>query len=214
MQTEQNGISRRNSTTTRTTTNSIHINQSPTRINVKPDTAAVITIENVNSSANNTDNSTDTASAAAAATADQAVEPGVNGEMKGEKENWDIDGIDDLQIRDPDGNRDGKGVWKGGKSLRFSQQAEDQSSAQSRDKEDGKHAINPLGLHLVSHSERGRGVFTEKEIKAGTLIEESPVLVLSRDEWEGMEKSILGSYGFCWSGGGMGLGLGLGEYTN
>ena len=73
--------------------------------------------------------------------------------------------------------------------------------------------INPLQLHLRSHPSRGRGVFTDSAIPAGTLIEESPVLLLSQREWdEGkMNGTILGEYGFCWSDGGMAIGLGLGK---
>nr|XP_019014852.1 uncharacterized protein I206_00939 [Kwoniella pini CBS 10737]OCF53633.1 hypothetical protein I206_00939 [Kwoniella pini CBS 10737] len=78
------------------------------------------------------------------------------------------------------------------------------------------HPINPLKLHLVSHPLRGRGVFTPFTIPAGTIIEESPVLVISQKEWEegNMNESILGSYGFCWKDGGMGIGLGLASLFN
>lgn len=75
------------------------------------------------------------------------------------------------------------------------------------------HPVNPLGLHLLSHPSRGRGVFTDKDIPAGTLLEESPVLLLSKQEWEGgrMNDTILGEYGFCWPNGGMAIALGLGK---
>lgn len=135
----------------------------------------------------------------------------------GERENWDEDG---KECKDPAGNRDEHGLWRGSKSLRISKQAEDRlpssemnGKASDEEQEDSSHKINPLGLHLLASPERGRGVFTDKEIRANTLIEESPVLVLSRDEWEKgfMDKTILGSYGFCWSGGGMGIGLGMGQ---
>ena len=78
------------------------------------------------------------------------------------------------------------------------------------------HPINRLGLYLRTVSGRGRGVFAHQTIKAGTLIEESPVLVLTKSEWESgrMNETILGEYGFCWSNGGMALGLGLGEYRS
>ncbi|ODO07352.1 tRNA-specific adenosine deaminase 3 [Cryptococcus wingfieldii CBS 7118] len=76
--------------------------------------------------------------------------------------------------------------------------------------------INPLSLHLLPHPQRGNGVFTDRAIPAGTLIEESPVLLFSKEEWEekGLDDTVLGSYGFCWSGGGMGLGLGLASLFN
>ncbi|TYJ57619.1 hypothetical protein B9479_001701 [Cryptococcus floricola] len=76
--------------------------------------------------------------------------------------------------------------------------------------------INPLSLHLLPHPQRGNGVFTDRAIPAGTVIEESPVLLFSKEEWEekGLDDTVLGSYGFCWSGGGMGLGLGLASLFN
>mgnify|MGYP002718820992 CR=1 FL=1 len=84
----------------------------------------------------------------------------------------------------------------------------------TQDEQDEVHAINPLGLHLISHPQRGRGVFSNRHIPAGTVIEVAPVLVLSKAEWEEgkMNDSILGEYGFCWTGGGMAIGLGLGTW--
>ena len=75
-----------------------------------------------------------------------------------------------------------------------------------------QHSINPHGLHLRNHAERGRGVFATYAIPAGTLLEESPVLLLTKEEWEGkkMNETIFDEYGFCWSNGGMAIGLGLG----
>jgi tRNA-specific adenosine deaminase 3 len=57
-------------------------------------------------------------------------------------------------------------------------------------------------------------VFATRPIRAGTVLEEAPVLVLTQDEWENgrMNDSVLGEYGFCWSAGGMALGLGIGEW--
>lgn len=73
--------------------------------------------------------------------------------------------------------------------------------------------INPLRLHVVERPGRGRGVFASRHIPAGTLLEDAPVLVLTKEQWEDgrMDDTILGEYGFCWSGGGMALGLGIGE---
>lgn len=73
--------------------------------------------------------------------------------------------------------------------------------------------INPLRLHVVERPGRGRGVFASRHIPAGTLLEDAPVLVLTKEQWEEgrMDDTILGEYGFCWSGGGMALGLGIGE---
>ena len=76
-------------------------------------------------------------------------------------------------------------------------------------------AVNPLNLHLRTTPDRGRGVFTRHSIPTGTLIEESPVLLLSKTEWDdgALDKTTLGSYGFCWTHGGMAIGLGLGTST-
>jgi len=59
-------------------------------------------------------------------------------------------------------------------------------------------------------------VFTSIDIPAGTLLEESPVLVLKKEEWEDgkMNDTILGEYGICWANGGMAIGLGLGELAS
>lgn len=76
-----------------------------------------------------------------------------------------------------------------------------------------KRDINPCRVHLRYQPGRGNGVFASERIAAGTVIEESPVLLITREQWAkgDMQETILGEYGFCWSGGGQGLGLGLGE---
>jgi tRNA-specific adenosine deaminase 3 len=76
-----------------------------------------------------------------------------------------------------------------------------------------KFMINPEATHLKSHPDRGNGVFATHALAAGTLIEESPVLPITKQEWEEgkMDDTILGSYGFCWRGGGMAIGLGSGK---
>lgn len=75
------------------------------------------------------------------------------------------------------------------------------------------HPLNPFGLFIRPHPTRGNGLFSPRLIPAGTVIEESPVLVLTKEQWEQgqMNGTILGEYGFCWSAGGMAIGLGLGE---
>lgn len=45
---------------------------------------------------------------------------------------------------------------------------------------------------------RGRGVFAEKNIKKGTVIEISPVIVLSPEERKAIEKTLLFHYVFEW----------------
>lgn len=73
--------------------------------------------------------------------------------------------------------------------------------------------INPLGLKVIQKEGRGRGVFASKTIPANTVLEDAPVLVLTKEQWDSgrMDDTILGEYGFCWSNGGMALGLGIGE---
>jgi len=74
--------------------------------------------------------------------------------------------------------------------------------------------INPYQLYLKTDPEKGKGVYTPKDIAGGCVIEKSSVLVITKEQWdEGkMNDSILGEYGFCWRAGGMGIGLGLGEF--
>ena len=81
--------------------------------------------------------------------------------------------------------------------------------------DEGRSMINPLGTYLARHPERGNGVFASREIRAGTVIEDSPVLVITRQQWADgkMDDCILGSYAFCWRQGGLGIGLGSGEST-
>ena len=53
-------------------------------------------------------------------------------------------------------------------------------------------------LTVQSSPNRGRGVFTSKNIKKGTIIETSPVLVLTEKERKILEKTILYHYVFEW----------------
>lgn len=71
---------------------------------------------------------------------------------------------------------------------------------------------NPLGLEIRHTKTAGRGVFAPGDISAGTILEESPVLILTQAEWERGELNdgVLGGYAFNWSNGGMAVGLGIG----
>ena len=53
-------------------------------------------------------------------------------------------------------------------------------------------------LTVQSSPNRGRGIFTSKNIKKGTVIEISPVLVLTEKERKTIEKTILFHYVFEW----------------
>lgn len=53
--------------------------------------------------------------------------------------------------------------------------------------------------------EKGRGVFTEKQIEAGTVIETAPVLVMNPDDRPLLDQTILHDYIFEWQPDGMDL---------
>ena len=44
----------------------------------------------------------------------------------------------------------------------------------------------------------GKGIFATRDIKTGELIEVSPVLVSSKDEWKYLKKTVLFNYCFTW----------------
>ena len=75
--------------------------------------------------------------------------------------------------------------------------------------------LNPLSLEIQTTPSAGRGVFATSDIPAQTIVEESPVLVLTKREWdEGkLDDGVLGGYGFNWTVGGMGVGLGIGTFS-
>lgn len=53
-------------------------------------------------------------------------------------------------------------------------------------------------LYVAKSKGKGRGVFTREKIPAGTRIEISPVLVLSYDDTEVVDKTKLHNYIFLW----------------
>ena len=53
-------------------------------------------------------------------------------------------------------------------------------------------------LMIATSPKRGRGVFTTKNIKKGTVLEISPVLVLTEPERKAIEKTLLYHYVFEW----------------
>lgn len=54
------------------------------------------------------------------------------------------------------------------------------------------------GLYIVESEERGRGVYTSVDIKAGDLIESAPVIILDVTEKKLIHKTILHDYYFLW----------------
>lgn len=77
-------------------------------------------------------------------------------------------------------------------------------------------------IEILSTEGKGRGVYAKQDLAAGTVVDISPVLLLSNEEYygggkegdgKGVEGSVLRGYVFTWKGkeGGMALALGLGE---
>ena len=66
------------------------------------------------------------------------------------------------------------------------------------------------GVHIRETGEMGRGVFTSKPIKANTIIEKSPVIVLNKRERVEVEKTLLNNYIFEWGPRGTGGCMALG----
>jgi uncharacterized protein len=53
-------------------------------------------------------------------------------------------------------------------------------------------------LFIKTTSIKGRGVFTKRKIDAGTVIEESPVIVMSAEDRKLLDKTLLHDYIFEW----------------
>ena len=53
-------------------------------------------------------------------------------------------------------------------------------------------------LFIASTDHMARGVFTSENIEAGTIVETSPVIVMSRDERKLLDQTLLHDYIFEW----------------
>ncbi len=53
-------------------------------------------------------------------------------------------------------------------------------------------------LFIAETVEMGRGVFTSENIRKGTMIEESPVIVMTAEERKWLDKTLLHDYIFEW----------------
>ncbi|MFT3705436.1 MAG: SET domain-containing protein [Agriterribacter sp.] len=53
-------------------------------------------------------------------------------------------------------------------------------------------------LYIDSAKDKGRGVFTRKKIKAGVIVEISPVIVMSNEERKLLDQTLLHDYIFVW----------------
>ncbi|MBA3674546.1 MAG: SET domain-containing protein-lysine N-methyltransferase [Chitinophagaceae bacterium] len=57
--------------------------------------------------------------------------------------------------------------------------------------------IKPF-LYLKKTANKGRAVFTKEKIPANTIIEESPVIIMSKEERVHLDKTLLHDYIFEW----------------
>ncbi|KAI0693438.1 hypothetical protein C8T65DRAFT_833701 [Cerioporus squamosus] len=77
-----------------------------------------------------------------------------------------------------------------------------------------KH-LNSTGLRIQYADGKGRGVYASREIPAQTLVEVSPVLLFTAQEYADHGKhTVLDHYTFVWRDGRMALALGLGSLFN
>ena len=53
-------------------------------------------------------------------------------------------------------------------------------------------------LYIKKTGSKGRGVFTREAIKANTVVEESPVIVMSAEDRVNIDKTLLHDYIFAW----------------
>ena len=53
-------------------------------------------------------------------------------------------------------------------------------------------------LYIKTIKEKGRAVFTKESIEANTIIEESPVIVMTKEERVYLDKTLLHDYIFEW----------------
>ncbi|KZT42662.1 SET domain-containing protein [Sistotremastrum suecicum HHB10207 ss-3] len=77
--------------------------------------------------------------------------------------------------------------------------------------------LNDLGLEIRYLDGKGRGLIATRPISSQTVLEISPVLLFSKDEYEKHGKhTVLDHYTFCWPdrSGRMALALGLGSIFN
>jgi SET domain-containing protein len=55
-------------------------------------------------------------------------------------------------------------------------------------------------IYIAQSSDMGRGVFTSENIEAGTVVEISPVIVMTGDERKLLDQTLLHDYIFEWGG--------------
>ena len=55
-------------------------------------------------------------------------------------------------------------------------------------------------LYIAQTAKMGRGIFTSKPIKMGTVVEIAPVIVMDNSDREWLDKTLLHDYIFEWGG--------------
>jgi len=58
--------------------------------------------------------------------------------------------------------------------------------------------VKSVNIEIGGTKEKGRGVFAKKAIKADTVIETSPVIVMSNEDRAHLDKTLLHDYIFEW----------------
>ena len=61
-----------------------------------------------------------------------------------------------------------------------------------------KGATKMTPICLKDTGKYGRGIFATRDIKTGEMIEISPVLLLRKDDWKYVKKTLLHDYCFFW----------------
>ncbi|KAF9481206.1 hypothetical protein BDN70DRAFT_912372 [Pholiota conissans] len=87
--------------------------------------------------------------------------------------------------------------------------------ASNQEISEGPPHFNTSGCIIKSTRDKGRGVYASRLIPRNTLVEVSPVLLFSKDEYEKYGKhTIIDHYSFKWPDGRLALALGLGSIFN
>lgn len=77
-----------------------------------------------------------------------------------------------------------------------------------------KYALGPRRLYLRPSPVHGLGVFAARDIKAGTVLEVSPVIVVPASQVPALESTTLYPYYFRWPDDAAALALGYGSLYN
>ncbi len=69
-------------------------------------------------------------------------------------------------------------------------------------------------MKIRNDPKRGRGVFAERIVSAGEIIEVAPVIVVPHNEARFVEQSIIGEYCYTWDDGAIAIALGCASLYN